>query len=303
MPKVTYTENKGLVQETGGGISLVTPRELVKWNYISCASPVVSWNQTAAASVGGSGDQMGMLLPDANGNLRSCELYRVAAFTAAGDTPRIEGTVPATDTAATAAGLNVQLDHNATDNCGAEMHFGGSCFGNNVNSYTVGTHYGHIDMTVHTAAYDDWDKIAIGFRKVEAFNAAAASALTTADGTYTDFCELGAYASEKIETRTDINGTGTTINTDSTNVAVDNQNLRLRLILNKDRSVSYKFVVNAVAGAGTLAEPTTVVAYSFDAGDTVVPYIVWHGAGTDDVALLLKDVEIVRNPRNPATFR
>ena len=151
----------------------------------------------------------------------------------------------------------------------------------------MGRHQGHIDITLFSAEYNDWDKIVIGFRSAEAFNAAPASVLDVADGTYADFVEFGLIdTSDKIQTRTDADNSATTVLTDTTATVTDSQNIRLRVTLAKSGAVTYSFIKNAVAGAGTLAAPGTVAAYSFGTGDTVVPYLVFHGAGTDDVPLL-----------------
>ena len=56
-------------------------------------------------------------------------------------------------------------------------------------------------------------------------------------------------------------------------------------------------IQNAVAGAGTLAAAANAVAYSFDAGDTVIPYFFTHGKDHNDNELLLKDIEIYRAGR------
>ena len=54
--------------------------------------------------------------------------------------------------------------------------------------------------------------------------------------------------------------------------------------------------MNAVAGAGTLAEPASVASFTFDDGDVVVPYI---GTLSDTAAadeLFLKDITIKKYP-------
>ena len=60
--------------------------------------------------------------------------------------------------------------------------------------------------------------------------------------------------------------------------------------------VTYSFVVNAVAGAGTLAAPATTAAFTFDDGDVVVPYIATLSDTANADVLSLKDVEVKRTP-------
>ena len=100
---------------------------------------------------------------------------------------------------------------------------------------------------------------------------------------------------DKVSTLSALNDDATGVYTDSTQTGTDSQNHRFRIYLNADGTVQYLHVSNAVAGAGTLAAPTTVAALTFDDGDEMIPYIITHGAGTDDVPLFLKDIRIVRS--------
>jgi len=273
---------------------------LLKWNYISCASPIVSHNQVGAAAVSADAARASMIMPGPQGEMYVVDTCRVGAFTAAGDTPQLEGTVPATDTASTVAGLNIQLDHNATDNAGMEMTIGPP-HGSTYSSFTVGTHSGYIDATFFTAAWDDWDGIAIGFRKAEAFQTGHGTIVglgaSSGDGVYEDFAVIGSMlATDNVEIMTDLNNSGSSTATDTTDDVTDSQNHRFRVYLNSDGTVTYSHIGNAVAGAGTLAAPTTTAAFTFDDGDTLIPYVVTHGAGTDDVPLMLKDIEVKRYP-------
>jgi len=45
-----------------------------------------------------------------------------------------------------------------------------------------------------------------------------------------------------------------------------------------------------------MAEPGTVAAYTFDSGDTIIPYIAAFKNSAADVELLIKDIEIYREP-------
>ena len=274
---------------------------LLEWNYIACGSPIVSCNQVGAAAVLANAARVSMLFPGNSGELYYMDACRVGAFTAAGDAVQMEGTIPSVDTASTVAGLNIQLDHNATDNAGMEMTLGPP-HGSPSSSFLVGRDSGYVDATFFTAAWDDWDAITIGFRKAEAFNVAHAPILGAGaadDGLYTDFAAFGAMlATDNIETMTDLNNSGTSVSTDTTDDLTDSQNHRFRVTLDGTGNVYYKAIGNAVAGAGTLVAPTAVAGtqFTFDDGDVLIPYVTTHGAGTDDVPLFLKDIKVVRAP-------
>ena len=291
-----------LNSNSGKYLEQLRPETLLHWNYIGCGSPIVSSNQVGAAAVLADAARVGMIFPNVDGSLSYMDTCRVGAFTAAGDAPQIEGTVPATDTASTVAGLNIQLDHNATDNAGMEMTLGPP-HGSLSSSFLVGTHSGYIDATFFTAAWDDYDGIAVGFRKVEAFQTGHAPIIGAGaadDGVYTDFAAFGAMlATDNIEIMTDLNNSGTSSTQDTGDNLTDSQNHRFRIILGSDGAVTYKHIGNAVAGKGALAAPTATASFTFDSGDYVIPYIVTHGAGTDDVPLFLKDIKVSRSPSRP----
>lgn len=274
-------------------------RKILQWNYITCAAPIVSDSGAGAAAVTADGARVSIIFPGPNGQLYPCDMVRVGAFTAVGDVPALEGAVPATDTAGTVAGLNVQLDHTTTDNCGFEMSCGAP-HGNAANKFTIGTHSGYIDATFFTAAWNDFDAVTVGFRKAEAYQTGHGAILGTGaagDGVYTDFAAIGAMAvGNNVEIATDKNNSGTSTSTDTTDNVTNSQNMRLRCTLASNGAVTYSLIGNAVAGAGTLAAPTATAALTFDSGDTVIPYVCVHGAGTDDVPLLLKDITIYRTP-------
>ena len=281
-------------------LTQLTPEVLMEWNYISCGSPVVSHNQLDAACVTADGARAGMFFPGPAGQSYYVDTCRIGAFTAVGNPPQIEGTIPSTDTASTVAGLNIQLDHNITDNAGMEMTLGPP-HGSDWSSFTVGTHRGYIDATFFTAAWDDWDAITIGFRKAEAYQTGHSIILglgaRAGDGIYTDYASLGSMlGTDNIEHQTDLNDSGSCVSTDTTDNVTDAQNHRFRVYLDGTGNVHYSHIGNAVAGAGTLAAPTATAAFAFDDGDVLIPYITTHGAGTDDVPLFLKDIKVVRAP-------
>ena len=54
--------------------------------------------------------------------------------------------------------------------------------------------------------------------------------------------------------------------------------------------------MNAIAGEGALADPTTTQSFTFDSGDIIVPYVSTLKNANADVELLLKDIKVVRQP-------
>jgi len=238
-----------------------------------------------------------MLFPGDSGELYHAEMCRIGASTGPVETPVIEGTVPAIDTGTTAAGLNMQLDQDVAADLGWELTPGGAPLGNNSNKYVVGVHSGHIDITVFTAEWTTYDAISIGFRKAENYNTGHAPivAAGTGDPLYTDFATFGLQESDKIQIATDLNNGGSGTYTDTGDTPTNSQNQRFRVSMDTDGAVTYTLVQNAVAGAGALAAPSATKAYTFDSGDTLVPYVFIHGVNHDDTAMLLKDIEVVRD--------
>mgnify|MGYP003151334338 CR=1 FL=1 len=275
------------------------PTTIFKWNYINCGSPMFSHGQLTASSgpVVASGHRFGMVFPGENGELYPADLAMVGVTTGAIETPQMEGTVPAIDTASTAAGLNMQLDQDTAADLGWELIPGGAPLGSSLNKYVVGVHSGYIDFTVFTAEWTTYDGISIGFRKAENFNAGHAPivAAGTGDPVYTDFATFGLQESDKIQIATDLNNGGSGTYTDTGDTPTNSQNVRCRVAIDTDGAVTYTLVQNAVAGAGALAAPSATKAFTFDSGDTVIPYVWIHGKDHADTAMLLKDIEIVRD--------
>ena len=269
---------------------------LLEYNYITCGSPIVSHAQTGAAAVTAAKARVGLLVPGTENQLQYTEMCRIGAFTAAGDTPQVEGTVPATDTASTAAGLNLQGDHDTATDLGWEWTLGGP-FGSAGNKFTAGTDSGYIDATFFCADWTDYDVVSIGFRIVEDYNVAHAPIIAagTGDPLYTDFATFGCQEADKLQIASDINDGGSGDYDDTGQTPTDSQNLRLRMDLAGSGAVSYRHISNAVAGAGTLAPPSATQAYTFTSGDVVIPYIMAHGgAGHVNQPLFLKDIKIVK---------
>ena len=103
-----------------------------------------------------------------------------------------------------------------------------------------------------------------------------------------------------IRTMTDLNDSGTSTVTDVGVVPVDGQNMRLRIHVDIDGAVTYSHVNNAVAGAGALAEPGSVAAFSFDSGDKVIPYIYSSSDTAAADVLYLKDITVKKYPGTDA---
>ena len=270
---------------------------IFKWNYISCGYPIVQNLGNSADGVLATEDRFGMIFPGPNGEMYPASACSIGAYTVAGKTPQIDGAVPATDTATTAAGYDIQMDCETAAATGLEVVLGGSPLGSVGNKFTVGTNSGYIDATFFTADWTDFDGVGIGFRKVEDFNDGHVPILDAGaadDGIYTDFAAYGCMTDTDVRTMTDLNNSGTSVVTDVTQVPVDGQNMRLRISLAKSGAVTYSFVNNAVAGAGTLAAPAGAVAYTFDDGDVVVPYLFTSSDTGAADELFLKDVEINR---------
>ena len=271
---------------------------IFKWNYISCGYPIVQNLGNSADGVLATEDRFGMIFPGPNGEMYPASACSIGAYTAAGKTPQIDGAVAATDAGDTAAGYDLQMDCETAAATGLEIVLGGSPLGSVGNKFTIGTHSGYIDATFFTADWTDFDGVGIGFRKVEDFDdghVVILDAGSAADGIYTDFVAYGAMTDTDVRTMTDINGSGTSVVTDVTQVPVDADNMRLRISLASNGAVTYSFVNNAEAGAGTLAAPAGAVAYTFDDGDVVGPYLFTSSDTGAADELFLKDVEISRS--------
>jgi len=270
---------------------------IFKWNYITSGYPIVQNLGNSGDGVLATEDRFGMIFPGPNGEMYPASACSIGAYTAAGKTPQIDGAVPATDTATTVAGYDIQMDCESAAATGGEIVLGGSPLGSIGNKFVVGTHHGYIDATFLTADWTDFDAVGIGFRKVEDFNDGHVPILDAGaadDGIYTDFAAYGCMTDTDVRTMTDLNNSGTSVVTDVTQVPVDGQNMRLRISLAKDGAVTYSFVNNAVAGAGTLAAPAGAAAFTFDSGDTVVPYLFTSSDTAAADELHLKDIEINR---------
>ena len=276
-----------------------------KWNYISCGMPIVSNLGNSADGVMATEDKFGMMFPGPNaGEWYPASACSIGAYTAAGKTPQVDGDIPATDTSGTQAGLDLQMDcETAGADVGLEVVLGGGPMGGN-HALTVGTHSGYIDATFQTPDWTDFDCVAIGWRNVEDFDDGHVPILKTAasgNGIYADYAAFGNMGDTNLETATELNTGGASTSTDlGASVPVDNQNLRIKIHVNSSGVVTYGFVVNAVAGAGTLAEPASVAAFTFDDGDVIVPYIATLSDTANADVLWLKDITVKKYPATSA---
>jgi hypothetical protein len=279
-----------------GRLTRTSPETMLAWNYITCPAPIVSQFGTSADGALADGDQFGIAFPGVNGELVPSTAYSVGAFSAAGTVPTVEGTIPATDTATTSAGLNLQMDAATTDNVGIEIIFGGNALGGG-HGITVGTHTATIDATIHAPDYSDFDCVSFGFRKIQAFQAGHGAVLAAANGDplYTDFAGIGRSGAADLFVFSDLNDSGTIDDIQTTQDATDNQNMRFKVSLASNGAVTYQHVQNAVAGAGTLAAPSTTDTFTFDNADVLVPYMVILGTSVND-KISLKDITITRSP-------
>jgi len=138
------------------------------------------------------GELFSMLWPNTTGQLCPAQCSVVAAHTVAASGFMVEGTIPATDTNTTVAGLNLQGDAATADNTGLEIVFGGTQFGG-YGACTIGTHALTFDATFNSVDWSDQDAVTIGFRKVEEFETGHGAILAAASGDalYTDFVAFG----------------------------------------------------------------------------------------------------------------
>jgi len=294
-------------QNSSKYVDELTPETLLEWNYVTCAPPMMAnVGLGDAAGAVGTGQVWGVSFPGPRGEVYPSYMTVVGAFTTTGLIPQVQGAIPIVDASATAVGFNIQLDHETTDNHGMELSIAGSStVANDANKYVVGVHSGYIDASFHTQDWTDFDCVSIGFRKVQAHQSGHGAVLAAASGDplYTDFVALGIQSADDVQMTTALND-GSGVFTDSGQAPADNHNHRFRVSIDSDGAVTYSHITSQIAGAGTLAAPSTVTAYSFDAGDTIVPYVTTLGNGTAaGTELLLKDIKVVREPSIPGHSR
>tara|TARA_R110000868_G_C10970190_1_gene769668 strand:+ start:498 stop:2993 length:2496 start_codon:yes stop_codon:yes gene_type:complete len=163
------------------------------------------------------------------------------------------------------AGLNIALDQ--VDNEGAEYNFGAARL-NSPYAFTVNTDLAfQMICTFDVADVSGCEPLLMGFRKVEANNAAMTS--------YTDYAAIGidnvAFAGVATIS-TELNSGGTT-NTSTTDAWADGASHAIGVLVSSAGVVTYTFDGSA---------PSATAAFTFDSGDVVVPFI--HFLNGSDVA-------------------
>ena len=290
-----YTDDFSV--SSAGILTRRQPAILCDWDYISCPTPIVS-NLTGAGGADGvmaDGELFSMLWPNTTGQVCPAQCSVVAAHTVAASGFMVEGTIPATDTNNTVAGLNLQGDAATADNTGLEIVFGGSQFGG-YGACTIGTHAMTFDATFHSEDWTDQDAVTIGFRKVEEFETGHGAILAAASGDalYTDFVAFGVQSADDVQIASRLND-GTSSYTDSTDATAASKNHRFKITVSSAGVVTYQHIGAAVMDAGTLAAPSSTEAFTFDDGDTVVPYLIIQSTNASS-AILMKSLKITRTP-------
>jgi len=290
-----YTDDFSV--SSAGILTRRQPAILCDWDYISCPTPIVS-NLTGAGGADGvmaDGELFSMLWPNTTGQLCPAQCSVVAAHTVAASGFMVEGTIPATDTNNTVAGLNLQGDAATADNTGLEIVFGGTQFGG-YGACTIGTHAMTFDATFHSEDWTDQDAVTIGFRKVEEFETGHGAILAAASGDalYTDFVAFGVQSADDVQIASRLND-GTSSYTDSTDATAASKNHRFKITVSSAGVVTYQHIGAAVMDAGTLAAPSSTEAFTFDDGDTVVPYLTVQSTSANS-AILVKSLKITRTP-------
>lgn len=156
---------------------------------------------------------------------------------------------------ASTSGLLTSLD--LTNAEGAEYNFGARA--NAPYIYTIGTSAAfYIELVVTAADIGGLDPFLVGFRKVQANDATLTN--------YTDFASIGARATtaaDVIVLATDLNNAGE-VYTNTTDAWTDGQTKTLKVLVSGTGVVTY--TINGSA-------PTATAAFTFDTGDTVMPFI------------------------------
>ena len=152
-------------------------------------------------------------------------------------------------------GLLTSLDLTATE--GAEYNFGINA--NSKHAYTIGTSAAfYIELAVNAADVGGLDPLLVGFRKNDANNGTYTS--------YTDFASIGARATTATDVAvisTDLNNAGE-VYTNTTDAWTDGQTKTFKVLVSAAGVVTY--TINGAA-------PTATAAFTFDAGDVVIPFI------------------------------
>ncbi len=187
------------------------------------------------------------------------------------------------------------MDATNTDNTGIQIDCGITA--SSPSAITVGTDKGgFIEATFFTTDWTKHDGVVIGFRKIEAFQTGFGGvvAAATGDPVYQDVAVFGMMGtSDKLQTMTDLNNSGSATVTDTGNVAVDSQNLKLRVTVSSTGAVTYLYEVNGLATSTNLSAPTSTVSYTFDDGDIIIPFVTIQNVNNNN-AIYLKQLKICK---------
>lgn len=149
-------------------------------------------------------------------------------------------------------GLNLVQDNTAGD--GIELCMGVQAI--SPCAFTVGQPAFFFTAQFKVQDVTGCNPLIIGWRKTQAFDATLSN--------YTDFAVIGISGTAgKIQTLTQVNSGGVTT-TDTTQVAVDGAVMQLKVMVSASGAVTYQY---------NWATPTVVAAFTFDAGDVLIPFV------------------------------
>lgn len=199
-----------------------------------------------------------------------------------------------------AAGLNISCD--LVENEAIELVPGGN-FANSRLAFVVGTD-SNFFMRVkykYTDVSGADQTIFAGFRKQEAF-AVPTSLLTTGDGVYTDFFGIGCSGEDGVDLKTmsDLNNGGSTTVTDTGFNLTDSEPFEVMVWVVGGR---VKVFINGIElgnpvakdadGTSITSQATlTAASFTFDSGDTVVPWIFLRHDDEVGNACCIEEIEI-----------
>jgi len=229
------------------------PMKQQKWDMASMPVPLIVKKTGAGAATGTAGDENLIMWPGL-----TLEYHVLGTQT-----------IVAPSMAATGLDLN-SLDQTADD--GAEYCPG--ILASSPHVFTVGTDPAFMMRAkLSIADVSGTDDLAVGFRKLEAYQANVDD--------YDEMAALNVIAGD-IKIETILNGAATTT-TDTTDNWADAETKELEIHVSAAGAVTY--LIDGVA-------PTTTAAFSFDSGEVVVPFI--YVLNDTDVAgaVVLKELEI-----------
>jgi hypothetical protein len=173
---------------------------------------------------------------------------------------------------------------------------------NSALAFVVGTDNFFIKATLEITDASGSDQLLVGWRKAAAFGVPT-SFLTTGDAGYTDFVGMGfaatAAADNPVNVASDLNDGGSTTiqNTGFAWADTLKHTLEVQCV-----GRSARFLINGVPLGGSVAydgiggaitaQPTKTAAYTFDSGDTMIPFIFIRHDATTPGAVYLRELEI-----------